>query len=270
MALWDPPPFPDDLPASPGPTGVPPPLTAFHPIGQLILQVSPPPRSPDPKEFYYDPSPDVTQVSFVAVRAFFMMANGHNVETLECPDLNVFIAASRGAVICWVSELPVLFFSKGGQLLILQVIAGLTSTVGGFALRGGTPTVAPQSFLGGYSEVPPPSQSDSSFVTVLPSHVTSVLPTQGGDTTAPAPVRHGGPPSCPNPVSVDVALTARPTASLRFGGAWPPLWPTPAVCPFFPGFTWGGRPLQLWGVLPYRPPQQLWLLPSWPRQPSCA
>jgi hypothetical protein len=39
-----------------------------------------------------------------------------------------------------------------------------------------------------------------------------------------------------------------------FWGAWPPLRPTPAVCPFFPGIAHGERPLQLWGVLPYRPP----------------
>jgi hypothetical protein len=31
----------------------------------------------------------------------------------------------------------------------------------------------------------------------------------------------------------------------------------------------GTSPL-IWGVLLYCPPQQLWLLPSWPRQPSCA
>jgi hypothetical protein len=83
------------------------------------------------------------------------MANGQNVETLECPDLNAFVAASPGAVIHWLSELPVLVFSKGGQLLIAQAIAGLTSTVSGFALRGGTPMVAPWLFLDRYSEVPP-------------------------------------------------------------------------------------------------------------------
>jgi hypothetical protein len=116
------------------------------------------------------------------------------------------------------SELPVLVFSKGGQLLIAQAIAGLTSTVGGFALGGGTPAVAPRPFLDRYSEVPPPSWSDSLFATVLPSHVTSVLPAQGGSTPAPAPVRHGGPPSCPDPAGIDAALSARPAASLRFGG----------------------------------------------------
>jgi hypothetical protein len=71
MASWDPPPVPDDLPAPPLPTGVPPPPKAFRLVGPLILRVSPPPGSSDPGEFYYDPSPDVTQGSFVAARAFF-------------------------------------------------------------------------------------------------------------------------------------------------------------------------------------------------------
>jgi hypothetical protein len=145
MAPWDPPPFPDNLLALPRPTGVLPPPTDFHPIRPLILQVSPPPGSPNPKEFYCNPSPDVTQGSFAATCAFFM-ANGHNIETLECPDLDAFVAASPSTIIRWLSELPVLIFSKGGQLLITQAIAGLTSTVGGFgfALEGSTPRVAPR------------------------------------------------------------------------------------------------------------------------------
>jgi hypothetical protein len=217
MALWDPPPFPDDLPALPHPTKVPSLPTDFHPVGLLILQVSPPPVSPDPKEFYYDPSPDVTQGSFAAMRAFFM-ANGHNVKTLECPDLDAFVAASPSAIIRWFFELPGLIFSKGGQLLITQAITGLTSTVGSFALGAGTPTVAPWLFLDCYSEVPRPLQSDSLFATVLLSHMTSVLPAQGGSTPAPAPVRHGWPPSCPNPVCVNAASSASPAVSLHFGG----------------------------------------------------
>jgi hypothetical protein len=146
------------------------------------------------------------------------MANGHNAKILECPNLNAFVSVSPGAIICWLSKLPVLVFSKGSQLLIAQAIAGLTSIVGGFALGGGTPTVIPWSFLDQYSEVPPPSWSDSLFAAVLPSHVTLVLPAQRGGTPAPAPVRHGGPPSCPDPVSIDVASSAHPAASLHFGG----------------------------------------------------
>jgi hypothetical protein len=153
----------------------PPPPTAFHPVGLLILQVCPPPGSLDPEEFYYNPSPDLSQGSFMATQAFFM-ANGHNVKSLECPDLNAFITASPGTVIRRLSKILVLVFSKGGQLLIAQAIAGLTSTVGGFALGGGTPTVVPRLFLGSYSEVPPPLRSDSLFASVLPSHVTSIPP----------------------------------------------------------------------------------------------
>jgi hypothetical protein len=62
------------------------------------------------------------------------MATGHNVKTLDCPNLDAFVATSLGAVIRWLSELPVLVFSEGGRLLIAQAITGLTSTVGGFAL----------------------------------------------------------------------------------------------------------------------------------------
>jgi hypothetical protein len=72
------------------------------------------------------------------------MANRLNVETFECPDLNVFVAASPSTIICQLSKLPVLVFSKKGQLLIAQAITGLTSTVGGIALEGGMPTVAPR------------------------------------------------------------------------------------------------------------------------------
>jgi hypothetical protein len=72
-----------------------------------------------------------------------MLANRHKAETLKCPDLDAFVVVSLGAIICQLSELLVLVFSKEGQLLLSQAIAGLTSTVGGFALGGGTPTVAP-------------------------------------------------------------------------------------------------------------------------------
>jgi hypothetical protein len=146
------------------------------------------------------------------------MATGHDVETLNGPNLDTFVAMPHGAVIRWLSELPVLVFSKGGQLLIAQAIASLTSTVGGFALGGSTPTVAPWLFLGNYSKVPPPSRSDSSFATVLLSHVTLVLPTLGGGAPAPPPVRHREPPSCPDLVGINAASSAHPAASLRFGG----------------------------------------------------
>jgi hypothetical protein len=260
MALWDPPSPPDNLLAPPFSTKVLPPPTAFHPIGPLILQVSPPPGSSNPKKFYYDLSPDVTQGSFVATRAFFM-ANGHKVKILECPDLNTFAAASPGAVIRWLSELQMLFFSKGGWLL---AIAGLISIVSGFALGGGTPTVTLQLFLGCYSEVPPPSWPDSSFPTVLPSHGTSVLPVQGGSPPAPAQVHHGGPPSCPDPVGVNVALSARLAALLRFGGHGLHYNPYPQYIRSSPALCMGNIPYDYGGFFHTAPPPRLWLLPSWP------
>jgi hypothetical protein len=113
MVSWDPPSLLDDLLVTPLPTRVLPPPTAFHPVGPLILQVSPPPEFPNPKEFYYDPSPDVTQGIFVAAQAFFM-AKGHNVETVKCPNLDAFVAASPSVIIHWLFKLPVLVFSKGG------------------------------------------------------------------------------------------------------------------------------------------------------------
>jgi hypothetical protein len=146
------------------------------------------------------------------------MANRHKVETLECPDLDALVVASPGAIIRWLSKLPVLVFSKGGQLLLAQAIAGLTSTVGGFALGGGTPTVTPRLFLNRYLEVPPPLRSDSLFNMVLPSHGTLVLLVQRGSPPAPAQVRYEGPPSCPDLVGINVATSARPATLLHFGG----------------------------------------------------
>ena len=54
------------LVAAPLLTRVPPMLTAFPPVGLLILRVSPPPGSSDPKEFYYDLLPAITQGLFAA------------------------------------------------------------------------------------------------------------------------------------------------------------------------------------------------------------
>jgi hypothetical protein len=164
------------------------------------------------------------------------MANGHDVETLECPNLNTFVAASSGAVIRQSSELLVLVFSEEGQLLIAQAITSLTSTVGGFALGGGIPTVATRLFLNHYLEVPLPLRSDSMFAMVLLSHVTLVLPVQGGSTPTPAPVHHGGPHSCPDLVGIDVALSACPAALLHFGG---PVF-TPALHRGYVHYNYGG------------------------------
>ena len=69
------------------------PTYRFRPVGPLILQVFLPPGSSDPKEFYFDQLPDITQGSFTAVHAFFL-ANGHKVKMIKCPDLRVFAVGS--------------------------------------------------------------------------------------------------------------------------------------------------------------------------------
>jgi hypothetical protein len=112
----------------------------FPLVRPLILLVSPPPGLSYPEEFYYDPSSDVIRGSFAAAHAFFV-ANGHEIETIDCPDFNKFVAAFPGAIVCSIEELPVPIFSQGGQLLLEQAIAGIMSTVGGFAIGGST--VAP-------------------------------------------------------------------------------------------------------------------------------
>jgi hypothetical protein len=147
-------------------------------------------------------------------------------------------------------------------------LASLTSTVGGFVLGGSMPTVAPRSFLDCYSEAPPPSQSDSLFAMVLPSHVTLVLPVQRGSTPAPAPMHHGGPPSRPNPVSVNVASSAPPRCSVLGGIASTTA--NARSTSILPQLPAGGTSPTIMGGSSVPPPQQLWLLPSWPWQPSCA
>jgi hypothetical protein len=142
MASSDQPPPPDDQLAAPLLTGVPPPPPAFRPVGPLLLQVSPPPGSANPKEFYYDSSPDIIHGSFVAMQAFFSL-RAHKVEVLECPDLQFFSTAHSGTIIRLLSELPVMVFVEGNPLLLEQAVVGITSSVGGFAIGGGTSTPVP-------------------------------------------------------------------------------------------------------------------------------
>jgi hypothetical protein len=104
--------------------------------------VSPPPGSANPKEFYYDLTPNIVHGSFAAMQAFFS-SRAHEVEALECPDLQIFSTAHSGAVIHLLSELPVMVFLEGNCLLLDQAVAGITSSVGGFAIGGGTSTPAP-------------------------------------------------------------------------------------------------------------------------------
>ncbi len=181
------------------------------PIVPLILRAPPPPGLSDPEEFYYDPLPDVTCGSFAAACAFFL-AHGHQAMMLECPDLDAFTAASPGAVVHPLSTLPTLVLSKGGQLLIDQAAARLTSLVEGIALGDHPTTTVPWLFLNPYSEVP--SVSSSSFATVLPSLTNVPILSQP---TPPSFCLHGGPPSHLDPNGVNIAPSAR-YALLRLGG----------------------------------------------------
>ncbi len=121
---------------------------------------------------------------------------------LKCPNLGVFIAASPGAVVRPVSTLPTLVLSQGGQLLIDLSVAHLTCLVDGVAHGDGPTTFVPQLFLDCYSELP--LVASLSFATVLPS------PTEGLVRSISPPAAstlhlHGGLPSRPNPIGVNVA-----------------------------------------------------------------
>jgi hypothetical protein len=113
------------------------------PIVPLILHFSSPSDLSEPEGFYYGLLPDVTCGSFAAARAFFL-AHGHQ---LECSDLVAFFAASPGTIVCPILTFPTLVLSEGGQILIDQAVARLTSLVNGIALGDGPTTIVPWLFL---------------------------------------------------------------------------------------------------------------------------
>jgi hypothetical protein len=80
---------------------------------------------------------------------------------------------------------------------------------------------------------------------------------------------HGGPPSCPDPVGINVALSARLAISLRFGGHGLYYDPCLQYVHSSPASCVGNVPYNYGGFFCTAPPPQLRLLPSWPRQPSC-
>jgi hypothetical protein len=100
-------------------------------------------------------------------------------------------------------------FIERSCLLLDQAIAGITSSVGGFAIGGGTSTPAPRLFLNHYSTLSPGDDTSSSFQTILPSHAGSTIQVVGGSHHVPPLVRHGSRSSCPNPVGVNFASSAR-------------------------------------------------------------
>jgi hypothetical protein len=55
----------------------------------LILQVSPPPDSSDPEEYFYDTPADVNRGDFAEAQAF-LLSHGHTVTVHACADLAEF------------------------------------------------------------------------------------------------------------------------------------------------------------------------------------
>jgi hypothetical protein len=106
-------------------------------------------------------------------------------------------------------------FVEGNRLLLDQAVAGITSSVGGFSIGGGTSTPAPRLFLDRYSTLSPGDDTSSSFQTVLPSHVGSTIQVVGCSHHVRPPVRHGSRSSRPDPVGVGFASSAR--ASSGYG-----------------------------------------------------
>jgi hypothetical protein len=100
-------------------------------------------------------------------------------------------------------------FVEGNRLLLDQAVAGITSSVGSFAIGGGTSTPAPQSFLNCYSMLSPGDDTSLSFQTVLLSHARSSIQVVGGSHHVPPPVRHGSWSSRLDPVGVNFASSAR-------------------------------------------------------------
>jgi hypothetical protein len=127
---------------------------------------------------------------FAAARTFFL-ANGHEVKTIKCPDVNAFATGFPGAIVCWLSDLLVRIFAKGSRLLIDQAITGSTLMEGSLMHGNGTKTVASQLFLDYYLEVPP-LEGSSSFLMVVPSQGGLFEQVPRGSLPASHPTRYGG------------------------------------------------------------------------------
>jgi hypothetical protein len=99
------------------------------PIVPLVLQVSLLPGSADWEEFFYDPSPDIGNGPFAAVREFFL-AQGHGVIALDCPVIAAFqVVRPSGALFNSIAALPPQVFTEGYvrlQELALAAIAAAT------------------------------------------------------------------------------------------------------------------------------------------------
>jgi hypothetical protein len=98
------------------------------PIGPLVLQVSPLPRSADREELFYNPSPDICNGPFATAQEFFL-AQGHGVIVLACPDIATFQAARpSGASFNSLATLPPWVFTEGYGRLQEFALAAIAAT----------------------------------------------------------------------------------------------------------------------------------------------
>ena len=122
----------------------------------LVLLVSPLPDTNDGEEYFYDPSPDDHNGNFAAAREFFL-SQGHQVASLECPDIAAFQAARpQGVTLTPLQGLPARVFIDGYarlQELALAAAAPVPPLPDG-PLGAVVPLVAGISIFDRYTSVP--------------------------------------------------------------------------------------------------------------------
>jgi hypothetical protein len=87
----------------------------------LILQVSPPPNSSDPEEYFYDASTNVDRGDFAAAQAFFL-SHGHTVTVHACANLAEFQASHMGIAVHPLLVIPPDLIAQGHKLLLAQIL----------------------------------------------------------------------------------------------------------------------------------------------------
>jgi hypothetical protein len=86
----------------------------------LILQVSPPPNSSDPEDYFYKASTDVDRGDFAAAQAF-LLSHGHTVTVHACANLAEFQASHMGIAFHPLSVIPPDLIAQGYELLLAQI-----------------------------------------------------------------------------------------------------------------------------------------------------
>jgi hypothetical protein len=86
----------------------------------LILQVSPPPNSSDPEEYFYDSSADVDCGDFAAAQAFFL-SHGYTVTVHACTNLAEFQVFHMGIAVRHLLVIPPDLIEQGHELLLAQI-----------------------------------------------------------------------------------------------------------------------------------------------------